>query len=316
MIERAFEGGEMGDHAAEQAAVLALTKASPREWYRTAAVISEAGSALRLLDGHTKALAAPNQRHADELLARIEPGDLAWAGEMIERAAARGVRLYTVLDPQYPANLQMIYNKPPFIWVMGDLRESDFRAIAVVGTRDASPDGLRRSARLSRDLAGAGVTVLSGLAKGIDTAAHSAALEVERGRTVAVVGHGILTPAYPSENRRLAEEISSRGALVSQFWPDAPPRQAHFPMRNVVMSGMAIGTVVIEASSTSGAKMQARLALEHGKRLFLLESLIDSQEWARRYAERPGVLVVRRLEDVLDVLVKLASAPEQLTLSF
>jgi DNA processing protein len=86
----------------------------------------------------------------------------------------------------------------------------------------------------------------------------------------------------------------------------------HFPMRNVVMSGMAMGTVVVEASATSGAKMQARLALEHGKRLFLLESLVESQEWAQRYARRPGVSIVRSLDDVLDVLVKLAAPPEQL----
>ena len=89
----------------------------------------------------------------------------------------------------------------------------------------------------------------------------------------------------------------------------------NFPMRNVVMSGMAMGTVVVEASSTSGAKMQARLALEHGKRLFLLDSLVKSQEWAKRYAARPGVSVVRQLDDVLDVLVKLATAPQQLTLN-
>jgi len=183
-----------------------------------------------------------------------------------------------------------------------------------VGTRQASPEGLKRATRLARDLSREGVTVLSGLARGIDTAAHRAALNVKDGRTVAVVGHGALVPVYPKENRSLAEQIRERGALVSQFWPDAPPRPANFLMRNVVMSGMAMGTVVVEASATSGAKNQARLALEHGKRLFLLESLVNTQEWAQRYAARPGVSVVRDLNDVLDVLVELASAPEQLVL--
>jgi DNA processing protein len=151
------------------------------------------------------------------------------------------------------------------------------------------------------------------LARGIDTSAHTAALDAN-GRTVAVVGHGILTAVYPKENRELAEKVSTQGAIVSQFWPDAPPRSMNFPMRNVVMSGMAMGTVVIEASATSGSKMQARLALEHGKRLFLLDSLVKSQEWAQRYAERPGVTVVRDLDDVLEVIVKLSSLPEQLVL--
>ncbi|MEU4554017.1 DNA-processing protein DprA [Micromonospora violae] len=304
----------MGDSAAEQAAVLALTKASPGEWYRTAAVISEAGSALKLLAGDAGFLSAPHQRYAEELLRRVAPEDVQAASDLIESVATQSIKLYTVLDAGYPANLQMIYNRPPFIWVRGELQPEDFRAIAVVGTRQATDQGLRRATRLARDLASEGVTVLSGLAKGIDTAAHTAALEGGGGRTVAVVGHGILTPIYPKENRGLAERVHERGAIVSQFWPTSPPRQMNFPMRNVVMSGMAMGTVVVEASATSGAKMQARLALEHGKRLFLLDSLVESQEWARKYAQRPGVSIVRDLDDVLAVLVKLVSVPEQLML--
>lgn len=305
----------MSSPSGEQAAVLALTKASPREWYRTAAVIYEAGSALQLLGGQSNPLLAEaHQKYARDLVQRVRPDDLAEAQTLIDRVTSQGVQLHTVLDPGYPSNLHMIYNRPPFIWVKGELRPEDFRAIAVVGTREATPEGLRRATRFARELAEAKVTVLSGLARGIDTAAHTAALDVEHGRTVAVVGHGVLVPIYPKENRGLAERIQDRGAIVSQFWPESPPRQMNFPMRNVVMSGMAMGTVVVEASATSGAKMQARLALEHGKRLFLVESLVGSQDWARRYAERPGVSIVRNLNDILDVLVKLASPPEQLAL--
>jgi DNA processing protein len=303
----------MRDMAAERAAVLALTTASPRDWHRTAAVIYESGSALGLVDGRFGLMSEEQREYAEELLERVKPEYLEAARELIGRVTAQGVRLLTVLDDDYPANLQLVYNRPPFIWVRGDLTPADFRAIAVVGTRQATPDGLRRAARLAHGLAEAHVTVLSGLARGIDTAAHAAALDAN-GRTVAVVGQGILTPVYPRENQDLADQICERGAVVSQFWPDAPPRPMNFPMRNVVMSGMAMGTVVVEASSTSGAKMQARLALEHGKRLFLLESLVNSQEWAQRYAARPGVTVVRNLDDVLDVLIKLASTPEQLLL--
>lgn len=303
----------MGTTVAEQAAVLALTGASPREWFRTAAVIYESGSALALLDRQMGLMPEEQRQYAEELLERVQPKDLEAAEKLVERVTAQGVKLLTVRDDDYPGNLQLIYNRPPFIWVKGDLTPGDFRAIAIVGTRQASEDGRRRAARLAQGLIEANVTVLSGLARGIDTAAHTAALEAN-GRTVAVVGQGILTAIYPKENRELAERICKQGAIVSQFWPDAPPRAINFPMRNVVMSGMAMGTVVIEASPTSGSKMQARLALEHGKRLFLLDSLVKSQEWAQRYAERPGVTVVRDLDDVLEVIVTLAKLPEQLVL--
>jgi DNA processing protein len=166
---------------------------------------------------------------------------------------------------------------------------------------------------LATELAAQKVTVLSGLARGIDAAAHGSTIDAG-GRTVAVMGTGI-RKVYPKENEPLAERIvASGGALVSQFWPDAPPTKVSFPMRNVVTSGMAIGTVVIEASATSGAKMQARLALEHGKRLFLVEDLVMHEPWAKRYAERPGTTVVHSVSDILDVLAEMVRPAEQLTL--
>ncbi|MGH4016654.1 MAG: DNA-processing protein DprA [Gemmatimonadales bacterium] len=301
--------------ASEQAAVLALTRATPAEWFRTATVIYEVGSALAVLDGRTGLLSDVHHEYAAQLRSRVRSEHLQEAERLVERAATHEARLLTVLDKDYPANLQLVYNRPPFIWVRGNLLPDDFRAIAIVGTRQASEDGLSRAARLASSLARNGVTVLSGLARGIDTAAHRATLDV-KGRTIAVLGTGILSSTYPKENKQLTEDIVKNGALISQFWPDAPPRRAHFPMRNIVMSGMAMGTVVVEASSTSGAKMQARLALEHGKRLFLLESLVQSQDWAKKYAERPGTTIVRQLDDVLNVLVKLANEPQQLELTF
>lgn len=154
------------------------------------------------------------------------------------------------------------------------------RSVAVVGTREATELGLRRARQMSRALVAEGVTVLSGLAKGIDTAAHVEALE-RNGRTVAIIGTGILR-TYPSENKALAEEIARRGVIVSQFWPSQPPARHTFPRRNVVTSGMGQGTVVIEASSTSGAKLQARLAAQHGKLVFLVDSLVTDQPWAQK----------------------------------
>jgi len=225
--------------------------------------------------------------------------------EELAAAARAGARLVTVLDQEYPANLRLIPNLPPFLFIHGELAEADARSVAVVGTRDASPDGIRRAGRMSRLLAEQGVTVISGLAKGIDTAAHRAALDAE-GRTIAVLGTGI-TKCYPSQNRELAEEITRAGALVSQFWPTRPPGKDTFPRRNVVTSGLSQGTVVIEASSTSGAKMQARLALEHGKKVFLLHSLATKQPWARDYIARRGAIEVADVDEV----VKHLAPPER-----
>jgi DNA processing protein len=149
-------------------------------------------------------------------------------------------------------------------------------------------------------LAERGVTVVSGLASGIDTAAHESVLTVSGARTVAVMGTGILG-RYPKENAQLADRIATSGALVAQFWPTSPPQRYNFPRRNVVTSGISQGTVVIEASATSGAKMQARLAIEHGKTVFLVESLVMQQKWARDYVARHGrrVAVVKTVDDVM-----------------
>jgi len=306
----------MDEPMREQAAVLALVRAAPGEWYQTADVISEAGSAVRLLGGEPVIMPAERRQYASELVSRIGPADVSQAQTLIDRVTSQGVRLITVLDEDYPENLKLIFNRPPFIWVRGELEPRNLRAIAVVGTRQATEEGRAAAARLARGLAQARVIVLSGLARGIDTAAQAATIEAG-GRTVAVMGTGILAPVYPAENGELAERIvGTGGAIVSQFWPQAPPRKANFPRRNVVMSGMSAGTVVVEAAATSGAKMQARLALEHGKRLFLPEPLVASQDWARRYATRRGVTVVGDLDDILDELVKVVEVPRQMTLSF
>jgi DNA processing protein len=238
----------------------------------------------------------------------------------LEAASGAGARLVTVLDRDYPANLRLIPNLPPFLFYRGELSDEDARSVAVVGTRQASEDGIRRAATMSGLLAGQGVTVVSGLAKGIDTAAHRAALDAG-GRTIAVLGTGI-TKCYPGENRDLAEAITGSGALVSQFWPTSPPSRFTFPRRNVVTSGISQGTIVIEATSTSGAKMQARLALDHGKKVFLIRSLVTSQPWAQDYVGKRGAI---EIGDVDEVSAQLA-APErvrrateqqqQLTLSY
>ncbi len=295
----------------EQAAILALVAHARGEWYKTAALIEEARSAVRIVEGEWTGF-EPLEVQETTLRQEITPAELEGYSEMIGELEGQGVRVLTILDEDYPRNLREVYNRPPFLFVRGELSPEDEQAVAVVGTRRASPEGIREAGSLASQLAERGVTVLSGLALGIDAAAHSAALAAG-GRTVAVMGTGIKR-IYPAQNRELADEIVRAGALVSQFWPDAPPTKYSFPMRNVVMSGMAIGTVVVEASNTSGARMQARLALEHGKRLFLVESLVLRESWARRYAEYPGTTVVESVDDVVDVLTATSRQVEQLTL--
>ncbi|WP_183068938.1 DNA-processing protein DprA [Streptomyces sp. gCLA4] len=220
----------------------------------------------------------------------------------LEAAESAGARLVTVLDPEYPANLRLIPNLPPFLFHLGDLEDRDARSAAVVGTRGASEDGMRRAARMARGLVEHDVVVYSGLAKGIDTAAHTATLDAG-GRTVAVMGTGIAAKIYPAQNKGLAARIVEEGgALLSQFWPTSAPATWTFPRRNVVTSGSTMGSIVIEASATSGAKMQARIANEHGKHVFLLHSLATSEPWAAKMLEDGKAVEVNELDDVLALL--------------
>jgi DNA processing protein len=238
----------------------------------------------------------------------------------LDAASSASARLVTVLDADYPANLRLIPNLPPFLFYRGELARDDARSVAVVGAREATDAGIRAAASMSALLAEHGVTVVSGLARGIDTTAHHAALDAGA-RTIAVLGTGI-TRCYPSENRDLADAIADGGALVSQFWPTTHPGRYTFPRRNVVTSGISQGTMVIEATGTSGAKMQARLALEHGKKVFLIRSLVQSQPWAREYVDKRGAIEVADAEEVTARLAapeRVAQAAEQqkqLTLAY
>jgi DNA processing protein len=283
--------------------LLAMCRVPGVSWYFIAREAQRPSGLNNLIAGRTTEQSAEAEqtlahlREAEDLL----PGHRTWVQETLAACEADGIQLVTVLDEGYPANLRLIFNLPPFLFFRGELRHDDARAVAVVGTRKPSDEGLRRARQIAAGLAAQNVTVVSGLARGIDTAAHTACLDAG-GRTIAVVGTGIRR-VYPPENAELAERIAATGALVSQFWPDSPPRTDTFPRRNITMSGIGQGTIVVEASATSGAKMQARMALEHGKQAFLLASLADQQEWARRYLERGAV----RVDDLDAVMTRLRS---------
>ena len=287
----------------ERAAVLALL-AQRRDltnrglpWSRMAGTIEEEGSALALLRKLDEA-ASDRLFVVDEkkvTLDQLEDQVLAWELE--------GIGLVTVLDREYPANLRMVYDRPTVLFVRGALSDQDERSVAVVGTRRASERGLEEARSIARELVDADYVVVSGLAAGIDTAGQTAALEAG-GRTVAVIGTG-LRETFPKANAALQARIGREAAVVSQFWPGQGARKWTFPERNAVMSGFARATVVVEASRTSGARMQARLALEHGRPVFLLRSLADEHEWAETYRSYPGVYVVERGREVVEHLDRL-----------
>lgn len=289
----------------ERAAVVALVRRGGAPWNDIADRIATSGSALALLtdreDENGQSTLFPigdSSRELEEAASDVR----AWEAE--------GMRLLTVLDDEYPLNLRLVREQPPFLFARGTVQEEEL-PVAVVGTRNPSERGIRFASQIAGGLAKRGVTVASGLAQGVDTAAHQAAL-AEGGRTVAVIGTG-LRRAYPSQNAGLQAEIADRGLVLSQFWPDASPTKHSFPMRNAVMSGYCLATVVIEALERSGARMQARIALEHGRHVFLMRSLLEHQ-WAKEYAARPNTTVVDAADEVFDGLERLRPvAADELT---
>jgi DNA processing protein len=302
--------------------LLALCAIKGASWCAIARSAQEPDGLERLLRGEPSEESTEAAETEQAIRAGIGELDQHIARARDEVRMARenvGAELVTVLDDTYPANLRLIFNLPPFLFVRGELRREDALSVAVVGTREASEDGIKRARQMARALVGSRVTVLSGLAKGIDTAAHVEALE-QGGRTIAVLGTGILR-TYPAENRELAERIVENGALVSQFWPSQPPARHTFPRRNVVTSGMSQGSVVIEARKTSGAKMQARLALQHGKHAFLVTSLVTDQTWAQQYLRKyPRAVQVGSVDEVMqhlkspDVVESITAGRRQLAL--
>ncbi len=280
--------------------MVALVRHGKRPSQVYAELAEDAGSALAVLDEES------DLDGSQATLFPVQTSELLKAAqEEIDGWTATGIELLTVLHPGYPENLRTVHDRPPLIFVRGRLDEADARAVAIVGARSASQAGLSAATEIATELVRHGYTVASGLAAGIDTAAHTAALN-EGGRTIAVIGTGV-NRVYPSENTALQHEIASGSAVVSQFWPDAPPNRRSFPMRNAVMSGISLATVIVEARETSGARVQARRALAHGRPVFLLEALTNTQPWASEFAERPGVGVIRRPSDLLAALGRITS---------
>jgi DNA processing protein len=203
-------------------------------------------------------------------------------------------------DVGYPA-LLAVTRLPPALFIRGSITEDDGLAVAIVGARRASSYGIEVAERLAADLAARGVTIVSGLARGIDTAAHRGALAAG-GRTIAVLGHGI-DVCYPPENRALADDIVANGALVSQFFPGTPPRPWHFPERNRTLAGLALGVVVVEAAARSGALITAGAAADFGREVYAVPGRITSETAAGPHGLlRDGATLVRSWMDIVQEL--------------
>ena len=219
----------------------------------------------------------------------------------LEKAETHAVSIVTWKDKRYPRSLLNIYDFPPVLYVKGTLDSNDIN-IAVIGSRRASTYGTFLTERLSRELAGKGITIVSGMARGIDSAAHKGAL-LGRGRTIAVLGSGI-DVIYPPENVDLYNNIARQGAIITEFPFESEPKGFHFPARNRIISGMSLGIVVVEASEKSGSLITARLGLDQGKEIFAVPGSIDAPgSKGTHKLLKEGAKLVENVHDILEEIL-------------
>ncbi len=216
--------------------------------------------------------------------------------DLLERNRAK---VLTIEDNLYPEKLKEIYDPPPVLYLKGSITEADQNSISIVGSRKATYYGKMVAENLSKDLALVGLTIISGMARGIDTAAHRGALSTD-GRTIAVLGGG-LDYIYPPENRKLAREIEERGALITEFPFTTLPERQNFPRRNRIISGLSLGTVVVEAGEKSGALITADFALQQGREVFAVPGNITSTlSQGTHNLIKQGAKLVNNYQDILE----------------
>ncbi len=261
-----------------------------------AAVLQAAPSQLREVDGIGTQLARSISRATEQVDVAAE----------IERCRQHQFRLIPRHDSYYPTRLNEIDDAPGVLYACGELLSADDLAIAIVGTRHATHYGLRQAERLAHGLALAGFTIVSGLARGIDAAAHRGTLEAG-GRTIAVLGSGLLN-LYPPEHAELAQQIAGQGALLSEYPTMQSPKSGAFPQRNRIITGLSLGLIVVEAADRSGAFISARHAMEQGREVFAVPGSIGSRmsRGCHRLI-RDGAKLVESISDVIEELGPLAT---------
>jgi DNA processing protein len=238
--------------------------------------------------------------------------DLALEGaeHALRRATALGITACAPGDAAYPPLLACIPDPPPVLWMHGDPSALERPTVAVVGSRAASQYALAVGERLGRELSDRGVTVASGLARGVDSAAHRGCL-ASGGLTAAVLGSG-LDRIYPDEHRELAASISNRGVLISELGPGAPPRAEHFPLRNRIISGISLAVIVVEACEKSGSLITAKCALEQGRDVMAVPgSVLTGRNRGSHALLKDGAKVVESADDILDGLGWAESAADK-----
>ncbi|MGW8320000.1 MAG: DNA-processing protein DprA, partial [Thermodesulfobacteriota bacterium] len=267
--------------------------------FPTQALFRSLGSPEAILEASPGKLRQIPGLNPQTLHALISVRDGPVAVDEIASAEATGVRLVSFEDAEYPGNLREIPDPPPVLFVRGRIEPEDERAIAVIGSRKASAYGVSVCGRLVRALVDHGFSIVSGMAKGVDTAAHWAALDCD-GRTLAVLGTGV-DVVYPKANKQVFETIIDRGALLSEFLPGTEPFAKNFPRRNRIISGMALGVLVVEAAERSGTMITVRTALEQGREVFSVPG--DVRSPVSRGTHRlikEGAKLVEGVEDILE----------------
>jgi DNA processing protein len=260
------------------------------------AVLSAAASELRHVDGVGEKLARNIVTANGEIDVETE----------LRLCRENGIAIVRREEESYPRPLREIHDPPPILFVRGELRPQDALAVAIVGSRHATRYGIDQAERLAGGLARAGFTIVSGMARGIDGAAHRGALAAG-GRTLAVLGSGLLE-IYPPEHRELADQIAAHGAILSEFPPRMAPMAAMFPQRNRVITGLSLGVIVVEATETSGALISARHAMEQGREVFAVPGRADSRSSRGCHRLiRDGAKLVETVDDVLEELGPLAA---------
>ena len=252
-------------------------------WGANLAELAEAGLSTKL---------------AERLIAVRENVDLfrVW-----EQTLTKGIQVLTWMDEAYPQRLKEIEQPPPVLYLRGELLPEDTWAVAVVGTRRVTPYGRQVTEEIASFLAANGITVVSGLARGVDSLAHSAALKAG-GRTLAVLGSGV-DRIYPPENRALANQILERGAALSDYAPGTPPEASNFPPRNRIISGLSMGVVVVEAGKTSGALITAEFAAEQGREIFAVPgNILAPQSKGTNKLIQQGALPFLSASDITQAL--------------
>jgi DNA processing protein len=262
----------------------------------------EADGWLSIVTRHDTRLPFTSSGHSVGVDTEPPPDQVHMWADKIRRLQTQLSTMEIILDsdPRYPANLAAVEGKPALLFVLGDLRSEDSRSVAIVGSRDASPDAEDAARHAAEDLVQLGFTIVSGLARGVDSAAHRGAIQAN-GRTIAVVGTGI-DEVFPPENDELAARIARQGAVVSQFPPGHRPTKTSFPARNAVIAGLSLGSLVIDAAARSGTRIEINRSLEQGRPVFLWAPLVGRRDWAQNLARRSNVYVVRDAKQIAAVL--------------